>query len=54
MFTDITTARRNALQLSRSLMTITMVIAIGPQFAVITAEDHDASLTVVNEYNPFA
>ena len=31
-----------------------MVIAVGTQYAVITAEDHDSSLTIVNEYDPYA
>jgi hypothetical protein len=34
-------------------MVITMVVAAGSHFAVITAEDHDASLTILNEYDPF-
>ncbi|TCP87110.1 ParB-like nuclease family protein [Sphingomonas sp. PP-CE-1A-559] len=29
-------------------------IAINTQYAVITAEDHDSSVVVVNEYDPFA
>lgn len=54
MFNDIWIARRNALSLAKTLMVVTMVIAIGTQYAVITAEDHDSSLTIVNEYDPFA
>ena len=54
MFNDIRIARKSALSLSRSLMVVTMVIAVGNQYAVITAEDHDSSLTTVNEYDPFA
>ena len=54
MFNDIWIARRNALSLAKSLMVATMVIAVGTQYAVITADDHDASLTIVNEYDPFA
>jgi hypothetical protein len=54
MFNDLTTARRNAFSLCKSLMVVTMVIAIGTQYAVITAEDHDSSLTVVSEYDPWA
>jgi len=54
MFTDLTLARKHALGLAKSLMVITMVIAAGSHFAVITADDHDASLTVLNEYDPFS
>jgi hypothetical protein len=54
MFNDLTTARRNAFSLCKSLMVVTMVIATGTQYAVITAEDHDSSLTVVSEYDPWA
>ncbi len=54
MFNDIWTARKSALSLARSLMVATMVIAVGTQYAVITAEDHDSSLVVINEYDPFA
>ena len=54
MFNDIWIARKSALSLARSLMAVTMVIAVGTQYAVITAEDHDSSLTIVNEYDPFA
>lgn len=39
MFNDIWIARKSALSLARSLMVATMVIAIGSQYAVITAED---------------
>jgi hypothetical protein len=52
MFNDIWIARKNALNLARTLMVAT--IAIGTQYAVITADDHDMSLTIVNEYDPFA
>ena len=31
-------------------MVATMVIAVGTQYAVITADDQDSSLTIVNEY----
>ncbi len=54
MFTDIWTARRSALSLSENLMVATMVIAIGTQFAVITADDCDGDVSIVNEYDPFA
>ena len=54
MFNDIWIARKSALSLARNLMVATMVIAVGPHFAVITADDHDSSLVVVNEYDPFA
>jgi hypothetical protein len=54
MFTDLTTARKNALGLSKTLMMATMVILVGTHYAVITAEDLDASVTVINEYDPFA
>ena len=53
MFNDIWIARKNALGLARTLMVATMVIAVGAQYAVITAEDHDSSLTIVNDYDPF-
>jgi hypothetical protein len=53
MFTDISIARRHALGLAKSLMVITMVIAAGNHFAVITAEDHDGQVVVLNEYDPF-
>lgn len=54
MFNDISIARKSAFGLAKNLMAITMVIAVGTQFAVITAEDHDSSLVVVAEYDPFA
>jgi len=54
MFTDIWTARKSALSLSKTLMTATMVIAIGTQFGVITADDFDSDVVVINEYDPFA
>jgi hypothetical protein len=54
MFNDIWIARKSALSLARTLMVATMVIAVGTQYAVITADDHDTSLTIVNEYDPFA
>jgi hypothetical protein len=53
MFNDIWIARKNAMSLAKTLMVATMVIAIGTQYAVITAEDHDSSVVVVNEYDPF-
>lgn len=53
MFTDIKIARRHAFNLAQTLMVITMVIATGSHFAVITAEDHDGRVTVLNEYDPF-
>lgn len=53
MFSDIWIARKSALKLSQTLMVATMVIAVGTQFSVITAEDHDNSLTIVNEYDPY-
>jgi hypothetical protein len=53
MFNDIWIARKSALALARNLMG-TMVIAVGTQYAVITADDHDSSLIIVNEYDPFA
>ena len=53
MFNDIWIARKSALNLARTLMVVTMVIAVGTQFSVITAEDHDSSLTVLNEFDPF-
>jgi hypothetical protein len=53
MFSDIKTARRHAFSLAKSLMVVTMVIAIGAQFSVITAEDHDHQLTVIAEFDPF-
>jgi hypothetical protein len=54
MFTDISIARKHTLSLAKSLMVATMVIAAGTHFAVITAEDHDSQLVVLNEYDPFA
>ncbi|GAA0676034.1 hypothetical protein GCM10009102_30570 [Sphingomonas insulae] len=54
MFNDIWIARKSALSLARTLMVATMVIAVGTQYAVITADDHESSLTIVNEYDPFA
>jgi len=54
MFTDIWTARKSALSLSKTLMAATMVIAIGTQFGVITADDFDSDVVVINEYDPFA
>ena len=54
MFNDIWIARKNAMSLAKTLMVAIMVIAIGTQYAVITAEDHDSSVVVVNEYDPFA
>ena len=53
MFNDIWIARKNAMSLAKTLMVATMVIAIGTQYAVITAEDHDSSVVVVNDYDPF-
>ena len=53
MFNDIWIARKSALSLARNLMVVTMVIAVGTQYSVITAEDHDSSLTVVNDYDPW-
>ena len=53
MFNDIWIARKSALSLARTMMVATMVIAVGTQYAVITAEDHDSSLTIVNDYDPF-
>ena len=44
MFTDIKIARLHALGLSRTLMIATMVIGIGNQFAVITADDFDGDV----------
>ncbi len=54
MSTDLGTARKSALTLSKTLMAATMVIAIGTQFAVITADDFDGDVAVLNEYDPFA
>jgi hypothetical protein len=53
MFTDLRTARRSALSLSKTLMVATAVIAIGVQFAVVTADELDGHDTVINEYDPF-
>ena len=44
---------QNAMSLAKTLMVASMVIAIGTQYAVITAEDHDSSVVVVNEYDPY-
>ena len=54
MFTDLTLARKNAFSLSTTPMVATFVIAAGTHFMVITAEDHDATLEVIAEFNPFA
>jgi hypothetical protein len=54
MFNDIWIARKSAMSLARTLMVATMVITVGTGYAVITADDHDSTLTVVNEYDPFA
>lgn len=54
MYSDIRIARRSALSLARTLMVVTMVIAVGAGYVVITVEDHDSSMTIVNEYDPFA
>ena len=54
MFNDIWIARKSALSLARNLMAVTMVIAVGTQYAVITADDLDSSHMIVNEYDPFA
>lgn len=54
MFTDLMTARRNALALAKTLMVATMVIAVGTHYSVITAEDHDSQLVVVSEFDPYA
>jgi hypothetical protein len=54
MFTDIRIARKSALSLARNLMVVTMVIAVGTGYSVITTEDHDNTLTIVNVYDPFA
>ena len=51
MFTDIAIARRHAFSLSRSLMVVTFVIAIGQHYGVITAEDADGSVAIVNTSN---
>lgn len=53
MFNDIWTAGKNALSLAKTLMVATMVIAVGSQYSVITAEDHDSSLTVIQEFDPY-
>ena len=53
MFTDIAIARRHAFSLSRSLMVVTFVIAIGQQYGVITAEDADGTVAIVTEFDPF-
>jgi hypothetical protein len=54
MFNDIWIARKSAMSLARTLMVATMVIAVDTQYAVITADDHDSTVVVVNEYDPFA
>ncbi|WCT75814.1 hypothetical protein PQ455_20140 (plasmid) [Sphingomonas naphthae] len=53
MFTDIKIARLHALGLSKTLMVATMVIGIGTQFAVITADDCTSDVAILNEYDPF-
>ncbi len=42
---------QNTMGLARTLKVAAMVIAVGPGYTVITAEDHDSSLTIVNEYD---
>lgn len=54
MFTDIQIARKSALSLSRTLMVPTVVIAVGPQYAVIPADEVDPEDIVVNQFDPFA
>ncbi|GHH25423.1 hypothetical protein GCM10008023_38810 [Sphingomonas glacialis] len=54
MFNDIWIARKNAMSLAKTLMVATMVIAVGTGYSVITAENHDSSVVVVNGYDPFA
>jgi len=54
MFTDLKIARKSAFSLSKTLMVATMVIAIGQQFAVITADEHDSGDQVIQEFDPFA
>lgn len=55
MFTDLWTARRNALGLSKSLMAATLVITAGTHFSVVTADDFDGdTATIVNAYDPYA
>jgi hypothetical protein len=49
MFNDIWISRKNAIGLARTLMVATMVVAVGAGYTVIIAEDHDSSLTIVNE-----
>ncbi len=53
MLTDIWITRKSAMSLARTLIVATMVIAVGTGYSVITAEDHDSTLVVVNEYDPF-
>ena len=53
MFTDIAVARRSAFSLSKTLMIATLVIAIGQRFAVITADDADGDVVIVQEFDPF-
>jgi hypothetical protein len=53
MFTDISIARGYAFSLAKTLMVVTMVIAIGNHYSVITAEDHDTSVMVIQEFDPW-
>ena len=50
---DIWIARKNATGPARTLMVATMVIIVGAGYAVITGEDDDSSLMIVNEYDPY-
>lgn len=54
MFTDIKIARKSAHILSKTLMVPTVVIAVGPDFAVVTADEVDADDIVLTEFDPFA
>jgi hypothetical protein len=55
MFTDLWTARKNALGLSKTLMAATLVITAGTHFSVITADEFDGdTATIVNAYDPYA
>ena len=55
MFTDLWTARKNALGLSKTLMAATLVITADTHFSVITADEFDGdTATIVNAYDPYA
>ena len=53
MFTAIEIPRRSALSLSKILMVPTVVIAVGPQYAVLAADELNPEGVIVNQFDPF-